>query len=361
MPYELQAESYTELLWFFEGMTSYYDDLLLVRSGLIDESQYLTLLAKTLTRVQRGSGRQLQSVTESSFDAWHKFYKQDENAPNSIVSYYAKGALIALCMDALMRQESSGTKNLDSLMRALWQRWLETGQGIGETEPQTLASTLVGKDLSAFFNDALYSSNELPVAQWLETLGIQLGWRTRLNSADTGNVAAEHARSDTPPGRAADDSKRETNPAADATRPWLGANFVDAPGGVRLVQVFNSGPAETAGLAAGDLIVAINSLSVSKAELEDHLVRHAQMTELAVHYFRLGQLFETRLPIVAAPLDTAELRIIDRTRMTAWLKDDADSAAGSNADVYASDDIASPANAHGRTPDDPQSTGAAAT
>src|SRR5690606_21184804 len=98
-PFDLNQEVYTELLWAFEGITSYYDDLALVRSGLITPQSYLELLGQTISRVQRGSGTLRQTVTESSFDAWTRFYKQDENAPNAIVSYYAKGALVALALD----------------------------------------------------------------------------------------------------------------------------------------------------------------------------------------------------------------------------------------------------------------------
>ena len=105
-PYDLSQESHTELLWVFEGITSYYDDLALVRSGLIPETDYLELLGQTITRVIRGQGRRRQSVAESSFDAWTKFYKQDANAGNAIVSYYAKGALIALALDLKLRAET---------------------------------------------------------------------------------------------------------------------------------------------------------------------------------------------------------------------------------------------------------------
>ncbi len=152
VPFDLNQESYTELLWFFEGMTSYYDDLVLLRTGLIDEERYLGLIAKTLTRIQRGPGRLTQTVSASSFDAWHKFYKQDENSPNAIVSYYAKGSLVALCLDALLREHSQDEVTLDTLMRTLWERWLETGAGLQEDEPQKLASQIAGRDLSGFFD-----------------------------------------------------------------------------------------------------------------------------------------------------------------------------------------------------------------
>jgi len=116
----LDAEAYTRLLWVFEGITSYYDELALLRAGLLDVTQYLERLAKLLSRVQRGRGRLRQSLADSSFDAWTRFYKQDENAPNAIVSYYAKGALVALCLDLTLRQRSDGAVSLDTVMRQLW-------------------------------------------------------------------------------------------------------------------------------------------------------------------------------------------------------------------------------------------------
>jgi predicted metalloprotease with PDZ domain len=125
--YDLRQESYTSLLWLFEGFTSYYDDLMLVRSGLIDEAAYLKLVSKTINGVLRGSGRLKQSVAESSFDAWTKYYRQDENSPNAIVSYYTKGSLVALGLDLTIRAETAGKKSLDDVMRtvaALWPRFL---------------------------------------------------------------------------------------------------------------------------------------------------------------------------------------------------------------------------------------------
>ena len=118
--YDYARENYTELLWFFEGFTSYYDDLLLRRAGLIDDAAYLKLLNKTLNQVLQAPGRRAQSVAQASFDAWVRYYRPDENTPNSTISYYTKGALVALCFDLTLRVE--GHSNLDEVLRALWQR-----------------------------------------------------------------------------------------------------------------------------------------------------------------------------------------------------------------------------------------------
>ncbi len=164
---DLSSEVYTRLLWAFEGITSYYDDLALLRSGRIDRQSYLDLLARMITRVLRGSGRLKQTLEESSFDAWTKFYKQDENAPNAIVSYYAKGALVALALDLTIRRHSGGEQSLDDLMRALWRRHGREDIGVGEGDIEALAAEISGADLSGFFDQALRGTADLPLKELL--------------------------------------------------------------------------------------------------------------------------------------------------------------------------------------------------
>lgn len=311
VPFDLRAESYTQLLWFFEGMTSYYDDLVLVRTGLIDTETYLGIVSKTLTRVQRGQGRHSQTVTDSSFDAWNKFYKQDENAPNAIVSYYAKGALIALCLDALLRNKSNDDVSLDTLMRVMWNRWLNTGAGLAEDEPQRLAAELIDENLSDFFEKALNTTEELPVAKMLELSGVSLEWSERLSSSDVGGVR----KSSTVQALDSSDSVKSY------VKPWLGANVVEAAGGMRIAQVMKGGPAANAGLSAGDVIVAINDLSVTKTDLDNHLARYASLETMPVHYFRLGRLRVAQLPVKSAPKDTAVLSVLDKDKVDCWLYD----------------------------------------
>ena len=150
----------------FEGITSYYDDLGLVRSGLIEVGSYLELLGQMITRVLRGGGRRRQSVAESSFDAWTKFYKQDANAANAIVSYYAKGALIALSLDLKLRLETNGRVTLDDVMQAAWERWGESHEGMPEDGFERLCVEMSGLDIIDFLQAAVHGTGELP----LETL-----------------------------------------------------------------------------------------------------------------------------------------------------------------------------------------------
>ncbi|MEE9321202.1 MAG: PDZ domain-containing protein [Granulosicoccus sp.] len=325
VPYELNAESYTRLLWFFEGITSYYDDLALVRSGLIDTDCYLGLLAKTLTRVQRGAGRRLQSVTDSSYDAWHKFYKQDENAPNAIVSYYAKGALIAMCLDVEIRRATGGMKTLDTLMRQLWQHWLDSEEGLAEDEPELLASKIAGVELKDFFSRALYSTEELPLEEALAYLGVELNWRQRKSSNDSGTAIPKKAEpvqeSTTGQAKNNDSEQDQSDIKVDEMEgvPWLGAILKEQNGCVKVVQVMSGSPAQDAGLAGGDTLVALECQSVSVEGVERLLRRYADEGTITVHYFRLGELLETSLPIRSPALDTATLTRTDEKSIESWL------------------------------------------
>ena len=156
-PYALDRENYTALLWAFEGITSYYDDLALARCGLLAPEQYLETLGRSITQLLRTPGRRRQTVAESSWDAWIKYYRQDENAPNAIVSYYGKGSLVALCADLLIRSRTGGRRSLDDVMRALWRRYGRPGIGVPEDGVERLAEEVTGVRLRTFFDRALRS------------------------------------------------------------------------------------------------------------------------------------------------------------------------------------------------------------
>ncbi|MBF6632356.1 MAG: M61 family metallopeptidase [Comamonas sp.] len=168
VPYNYDQENYTELLWFFEGFTSYYDDLLLRRAGLIDDATYLKLITKTINQVQQTPGRQVQSVAQSSFDAWVKYYRQDENTANATVSYYTKGALVALCLDLKLRQE--GRSNLDQVMRGLWQRC--HGGAMTQDDVLAVLEQLTGRSWQAEIQAWVHSTEDLPVIEILAAHGV---------------------------------------------------------------------------------------------------------------------------------------------------------------------------------------------
>ena len=168
--YDYSAENYTSLLWFFEGFTSYYDDLVLRRARLIDDTTYLRLLTKTINQVLQAPGRQVQSVAQASFDAWVKYYRQDENTPNATVSYYTKGALVALCLDLTLRRE--GKTTLDAVMRALWLR-CKAGP-MAEADLADVLQDLGGRSYAKELATWVHSTAELPLQTLLEASGINV-------------------------------------------------------------------------------------------------------------------------------------------------------------------------------------------
>lgn len=295
-PYKLESETYTPLLWLFEGFTSYYDDLMLLRAGVIDQAAYFSLLAKTVNSVLRGSGRTKQSVAESSFDAWVKYYRQDENAPNAIVSYYTKGSLVALALDLSIRHGSAGNKSLDDVMRALWVRYGRDfyaveggGRGVTEAEVEALFEEVSGLKMKRLLQRWVHGTADLPLVKLLEPFGVVL----------------------------ADDREK--------AKASLGVRSVKDGADCRLANVYEGGAAHRAGLSANDLLIAIDGLRVSATNLESLLGRYRSGDTVELHVFRRDELMRfkaklmadaaarTALTAVARPASTVKLR-------QAWLR-----------------------------------------
>ena len=265
-PYDLQSETYTELLWAFEGITSYYDDLALVRCGLIEADDYLELVAQTITRVLRGKGSRRQSVAESSFNTWTKFYKQDENAQNAIVSYYAKGSLIALCIDLKMR--SLGEVSLDDVMRMLWQRWRDGNAGVEDQEIQTIICELCGSDLQPFLTQLIHQTDELPLAELLSTVGVDFIRRVAANQGDKGGKPVD-------------------SPLPTVS---FGAFLKEKEEVLQILRVEEDGSAQMAGLNAEDLIIAVDGLKLTLEKFERKLALAQPGDNWCVHAFRRDEL-----------------------------------------------------------------------
>jgi len=301
-PYELSDETHTGLLWVFEGITSYFDDLALVRSGLITMESYLELLGQTITRVLRGTGRLRQSIEESSFDAWTKFYKQDANASNAIVSYYTKGSLVALCLDLKLRLETEGKTTLDDVMQACWDRWGQSGEGMPEGGLEQVAAEMSSLDLADFFAAAVRGTGELPLQTLLASVAIDFCLR-----------------------RASDRKDKGGKPADKQPGPWLGATLSEGSGKSIFTVVLNGGPAELAGIAPGDIAVALDGLALTAANCDRRLrtCRDGDTLELLV--FRGDELITTRIKLVDAPESTCYLQASADadaaaiSRRSAWL------------------------------------------
>jgi predicted metalloprotease with PDZ domain len=279
-------ENYTGLLWFFEGFTSYYDDLMVLRSGLIDAPRYLKLVATTISAVQASPGRSVQSVAAASFDAWIKYYRADENTPNATISYYAKGSLVALALDLTLRGEGKGS--LDDVMRRLWQA--SDGGPIDEADIAAALESVGGRSYARELAAWVHGTDELPLAPLLQRCGVEI----------------------------------EVQPATLAQR--LGVRVSEsALTGVKLTHVLRGGAGEAAGLAPGDEIIAVAGWRVRR--LDDALRALPGEGETTLVVGRDQRLLA--LPLVVASLAGADagalqLKPIDkmdaetRRRYEAW-------------------------------------------
>ena len=263
-----QRENHTELLWFFEGITSYYDELMLLRCGLIDAPRYLRLLSKTISAVAATPGRQVQSVAAASFDAWVKYYRTDENTPNATVSYYLKGALVALCLDTTLRQRG---RSLDAVLRGLWRRSGGAAAGglVTEADIAEVLAQVAGRRLDAELQAWVHGTDELPVADLLAALGVQ------------------------------------ARPERASLAPSLGLRLSEGPvSGVQVKAVLAGSAASAAGISAGDELLAVDGWRIRR--LDDALAwtqRDQPFSLLLVRDQRV--LTRVVTPQPASPLATA--------------------------------------------------------
>jgi predicted metalloprotease with PDZ domain len=258
-------ENHTALLWFFEGFTSYYDDLLLVRAGLVDAPRYLGLIAKTINGVSATPGRRVQSVAQSSFDTWIKYYRSDENTPNATVSYYTKGSLVALALDLTLRSEGHGT--LDEVMRLLWRD--STGGPIDEAAIAAALQTVGGRSFAHEIAAWVHGTDELPVQSLLAAVGV--AWR---------GEKAGFASS-------------------------LGLRLAEGTNGVQVRQVLAGSAALRAGISVGDELLAVDGWRLRRLEEAQQWIVAGKPFELLLS--RDQRLMTVRVKPDAAPAGNVAL------------------------------------------------------
>ncbi len=275
-PPDLQRENLTGMLWLFEGFTSYYDDLVLRRTGLLDAKQYLQLLADAMCAVQATPGRHVQSLEEASFDAWIKFYRPDENTPNATVSYYTLGGLFALALDLHLRSRGKGC--LDDVMRLLWQRYGRADaplreQGVAEDALPGLVREACGLDVRRWFARHVQGREELPLARLLAGFGVQ----------------CVHAAAEAPEA--------------------LGLRLDAASAWPRVRYVRSDSWAEHAGLCADDVLVAVNEQQAGAAALARQYRRAAPGQLWSAHVMRDGRLLQLRAALPPPPVGPVQLQL----------------------------------------------------
>ena len=285
--YDYTRENHTELLWFFEGFTSYYDDLFLRRAGLIDDATYLQLVTKTIYQVQQSPGQRVQSVAQASFDAWTRYYRVGENTPNATISYYTKGALVAMCLDLTLRAEGRGS--LDEVMRALWHR--TQGGPMRESDLSTVLRQLGKRSFAAELAQWVHGTADLPVLDLLAAAGAKV--------------------------------HRDKAPLAQS----LGLRVAADSSGLTVKNVLRGGAGEAAGLAAGDEWLGVEFAPARRGQpaeawrvrkLDEVAALRGTRSALTALVSRDGRLL--RCPLTWPADDTAvRLTVEDAARLGDWL------------------------------------------
>ena len=252
--FDYDKENYTPSLWFSEGTTSYYDQVIPFRAGIYDAKSFLNGLSKEITRFQTTPGRQVQPLSESSFDAWIKLYRPDANSSNSQISYYLKGEMVSFLLDLLIRRHGN-KRSLDDVMLKMWQQFGQAEIGFTPKQLQEVIESVAGMDLDDFFKRYVDGTEELPFNQYLEPFGLQL-------------VGEE-----------------EEEPV-----PHLGVK-AQTENGRELIKFVEVGsPSQQAGIDAGDELLAIDGIRVTAQQLSDRLKDYQPSDTIQVTVFHQDEL-----------------------------------------------------------------------
>ena len=232
--FDYSQENYTTALWFAEGTTSYYDALLPMRAGIYDARTCLDNLGKDITRFLQTPGRKVQPLAESSFDAWIKLYRRDGNSDNNQISYYLKGELVSLLLDLLIRSRHNNHRSMDDVLLALWEQFGKPEIGYTDEQLKSVLESVADTDLTTFLDTYLHTTEELPLADYLQRFGLQL-------------TAIED----------------------DDPIPYLGLRVATENGATKIKFVDANSPAGLAGIDAGDELLAMDGIRVNADQLLD--------------------------------------------------------------------------------------------
>lgn len=292
---DLSAEQYIEQLWIYEGFTSLYDDLSLARAKLIKPQRYAEILGQNVTRLLRTQGRHKQSITQSSFEAWTKFYKQDAGSHNHIISYYNKGTLVALALDITIRQLSNNRYSINQLMQLLWAHYGSKNIGTPDDVIQTLCKQHFNIDVTSFLNIALYTTMDLPIDTLVNSIGLKLHMRSKDSIDDQGGV-----------------------PSQQKIQHEFGAVYKDDGRGVLLQTLEDNSPIVNAGAQIGDILIAMGQWQVTGDNLQ-RLLDNQVGKEVQITLLRQGRMLQTMLPIRTAVPNTAYFSIEQADIFDAWI------------------------------------------
>lgn len=293
-PFDYTRENHTRALWVAEGLTSYYDRWMLRRTRLQSTKRYLEKLCDEWAKLLGIPGRFKQSIEESSFDAWIKLYRPDENSVNSTVSYYLKGGLVCLAMDLEIRRRSEGKKNLDHVLRHLWSKHEE---GFDDLGVQREFEEAVGLDLGDFFDRHVRGREDPDLAGALRGVGLEL--------------------------RVKQDRDGDEKSGA-----WLGVTTRNEHGQLLVTGTLSGGPGEAAGLYAGDEVVAIDGWRAEEKGLGERISARKPGDLVRLTVFRRDELRDVMVTLGTKPRDQFEIvqrqdaSDAEKALLVGWLGDD---------------------------------------
>ncbi len=289
-PFDYENEVYTRSLWVAEGFSDYYAWLLVRRAGLASREETLADISRAIGALQTTPGRLVQSLEDASYDAWIKAYRPDENSRNATVSYYTKGFIVGLLLDARIRKLTNGTRGLDDVMREAYRRF-SGERGYTPAEFQATASGVAGTDLREFFRQAVETAGELDYQEMLDWYGL----RFTAAAPDSGGAA------------------------------WLGADTRVREGGLVVTGVRRDGPAWGSGFTAEDELIALDSLRLEGDALDEELKQYRPGDKVSLLVSRLGEVRRYEVTLGRAPVDRWSLSVRpdatseQRQRLAAWL------------------------------------------
>lgn len=296
MRYDYEREQYLSELWIAEGITSYFDDLALVRCGLCTRDEYLQRLSKNIASVQTAPGRNVQSLEDSSWDTWIKHYRPDENSPNARISYYLKGMLVAWLLDVEIQRTTARARNLDEAVRLLWHERLKTGYTLDDF--REIIERVAGSPLGEWLNECTSSCSELDFEPALEWFGLRF-------------------KTNDKPGK---DSAEKTGEV------WIGSDSAASDGRLWVRRVLRGSPSDLAGLNVDDELIALDGYRVDPATWPDRLGLYRPGDALPLTVARRGKLIELPLRLGRKPALTWQLEVSPvassaaEENLRAWLR-----------------------------------------